>query len=54
MNTSGRAKEYKPKLSIIICGKRHHARFYPTDSANAVRNGNTKPGTVVDRGITSM
>ncbi|EPQ53315.1 argonaute-like protein [Gloeophyllum trabeum ATCC 11539] len=45
---------YRPKLSIAICGKRHHARFYPTDSAFADRNGNTRPGTVVDRGVTEV
>ena len=45
---------YRPKLTIIICGKRHHARFYPTDVAHADRNGNTKPGTVVDKGITEV
>lgn len=41
----------KPQLMICICGKRHHARFYPTDSANATKNGNTKPGTIVDKGV---
>jgi len=45
---------YHPTLSILICGKRHHARFYPTDSAHADRNGNTPAGTVVDRGVTSL
>jgi len=45
---------YKPKLTIVICGKRHHTRFYPTEEANADQNGNPRPGTVVDRGITSI
>lgn len=45
---------YRPKVTIIICGKRHHARFYPTDPAHADKNGNTKPGTVVDKGITEV
>ncbi|PIL34461.1 Argonaute [Ganoderma sinense ZZ0214-1] len=45
---------YKPKLSIIVCGKRHHARFWPPDSDHATRNGNTRPGTVVDKGITEV
>jgi len=45
---------YHPNLSILICGKRHHARFYPTDSNFADRNGNTRAGTVVDRGVTSL
>lgn len=43
---------YKPKLTIIICGKRHHTRFYPTSEDSADHLGNPKPGTVVDRGIT--
>lgn len=34
---------YRPSLSIIICGKRHHARFYPTNSEYADKNGNTRP-----------
>lgn len=41
-----------PHISIIIVGKRHHTRFYPTSLDNADRNGNCKPGTVVDRGVT--
>ena len=43
-----------PTLSVVICGKRHNARFYPTDSEFADRNGNTRPGTVVDKGVTSV
>jgi len=46
--------EYKPKLTIVICGKRHHTRFYPTEAAHADRDGNPRPGTVVDRGITAI
>jgi eukaryotic translation initiation factor 2C len=45
---------YNPKLTIVICGKRHHTRFYPTDAANADHNGNPKAGTVVDRGVTAI
>ncbi|OCH91566.1 Piwi-domain-containing protein [Obba rivulosa] len=45
---------YRPKLTIVICGKRHHARLYPTHQDNATQNGNTRPGTVVDRGITDI
>ncbi|KAH6866211.1 QDE2 protein [Coprinopsis sp. MPI-PUGE-AT-0042] len=41
-------KKYAPTLSIIICG------FFPTTSQSATRNGNTVPGTVVDRGITGI
>ncbi|OCH91556.1 Piwi-domain-containing protein [Obba rivulosa] len=43
---------YRPKLTIAICGKRHHVRLYPTQESDMTRNGNTFPGTVVDRGIT--
>ncbi|KAI0065147.1 Piwi-domain-containing protein [Artomyces pyxidatus] len=46
--------KYQPKLSIVICGKRHHARFYPDKSENADKNGNTRPGTVVDKGVTAI
>ncbi|KAG1898378.1 Piwi domain-containing protein [Suillus fuscotomentosus] len=47
-------RPYRPLLTIIICGKRHHAKFWPTDSQFADRNGNTRPGTVVDRGVTAV
>ncbi|KAG8215316.1 ribonuclease H-like domain-containing protein [Butyriboletus roseoflavus] len=43
---------YQPKLSIVVCSKRHHTRFYPTKEEDAARDGNALPGTVVDRGIT--
>ncbi|PGH26483.1 hypothetical protein AJ80_01797 [Polytolypa hystricis UAMH7299] len=41
-----------PKITLIIVGKRHHTRFYPSDRQNADRGGNVLPGTVVDRGCT--
>ena len=42
-----------PKMAIIVVGKRHHTRFYPTRKDDAdTKSWNTKPGTVVDRGIT--
>jgi len=53
MSTGSRGK-YRPKLSIIICGKRHHAKFFPTSSQFADKNGNTRPGTVVDKGVTGV
>lgn len=46
-------KPYRPLLTIIICGKRHHVRNWPAD-ALADKNGNTRPGTVVDQGITAV
>ncbi|KAL1601574.1 hypothetical protein SLS60_006489 [Paraconiothyrium brasiliense] len=45
-------KKGLPRFSIIICGKRHKTRFYPTQEQDCDRSGNTKPGTVVDRGVT--
>ncbi|KAL1715362.1 Piwi domain-containing protein [Schizophyllum commune] len=46
--------KYNPKLTIVICGKRHHTRFYPTNSDGADNKGNPKAGTVVDRGVTAI
>ncbi|KAG8683770.1 hypothetical protein FRC11_013096 [Ceratobasidium sp. 423] len=46
-------KPYKPKLTILIAGKRHHTRFFPTRNEDADK-GNCRPGTVVDRGVTSV
>ncbi|UJO17421.1 uncharacterized protein CLAFUR5_06458 [Fulvia fulva] len=52
------AKDKWPKIAIIIVGKRHHTRFYPTRQEDADYNPqrdkgswNPLPGTVVDRGI---
>ncbi|KAF2750120.1 Piwi-domain-containing protein [Sporormia fimetaria CBS 119925] len=45
-------KKGLPRITIIICGKRHKTRFYPTKVEDCDRSGNTKPGTVVDRGVT--
>lgn len=43
-----------PQTVIIVVGKRHHTRFYPTDNKSMdSRTGNPMPGTVVDRGVTS-
>ncbi|KAL4977719.1 ribonuclease H-like domain-containing protein [Aspergillus desertorum] len=41
-----------PGFSIIIVGKRHHTRFYPTRQEDADRSNNPVNGTVVDRGVT--
>ena len=45
-------KMRQPKISIIVVGKRHHTRFYPTSTNDANEKGNPKNGTVVDRGVT--
>jgi eukaryotic translation initiation factor 2C len=41
-----------PRMSIIIVGKRHNTRFYPTTKESADRSSNPQNGTVVDRGVT--
>lgn len=47
------AEPKHPKMSLIVVGKRHHTRFYPTDeNGTDGKTGNPKPGTVVDRGVT--
>ncbi|KZM25741.1 nucleic acid binding [Ascochyta rabiei] len=47
------AKAKHPKISIVVVGKRHHTRFYPTQETDTDgRTGNPMPGTVVDRGVT--
>ena len=46
-------KNALPYITIVVVGKRHHTRFYPTDLREADdRSGNPKNGTIVDRGIT--
>jgi eukaryotic translation initiation factor 2C len=45
----------QPAISLIIVGKRHHVRFYPTKLNDAdSKSGNCKNGTVVDRGVTDV
>lgn len=45
-------KKGLPRFTVVVCGKRHKTRFYPTSVQQADRYGNTQPGTVVDRGVT--
>ena len=45
-------KKGLPYITIIIVGKRHHTRFYPTTVGDADSSSNPKNGTVVDRGVT--
>lgn len=44
-------KKGLPRMAIVVVGKRHNTRFYPTNEADSDR-ANPKPGTVVDRGVT--
>ncbi|KAK1831263.1 hypothetical protein QBC39DRAFT_96706 [Podospora conica] len=40
-----------PKITVIVATKRHHIRFFPP-TTGADRNGNAKPGTLVEKEIT--
>lgn len=42
-----------PSIIAIVCGKRHHVRFYPKDNRSADRKENCHPGTTVDDVVTS-
>ncbi|KAI6030695.1 ribonuclease H-like domain-containing protein [Pisolithus orientalis] len=44
---ANRGKPYRPALTIIICGKCHHMKFFPVRPEFGL-------GTVVDKGITSV
>ncbi|KAJ5168119.1 uncharacterized protein N7482_003713 [Penicillium canariense] len=41
-----------PNVTILVGGKRHNARFYPTSAKEQDRTSNCNPGTVIDRGVT--
>lgn len=39
------------KITIIVVGKRHHVRFFPSNPGDADRSGNCPAGTVVDTDV---
>jgi eukaryotic translation initiation factor 2C len=41
-----------PKITVIIVSKRHHTRFYVTNTNDMDRSGNPNAGLVVDRSVT--
>lgn len=43
----------EPKLTAIVCAKRHHVRFYPKEGDETTRNGNCLAGIFVDDVVTS-
>lgn len=44
----------KPKITFIVCGKRHHVSIFPFSSQDGdSRTGNVKAGTTIDTDITS-
>ncbi|KAF8627134.1 hypothetical protein AX17_006353 [Amanita inopinata Kibby_2008] len=42
---------FKPKITLIVVGKRHHFRFKTQNENDADRSGNCPAGTVVDKEI---
>ncbi|MCJ1434414.1 hypothetical protein MMC27_003782 [Xylographa pallens] len=46
-------RKAKFHISLIIVGKQHHTRFYPTNKVDANKKGNPLNGLVIHRGITS-
>ena len=50
--STAQTKAGRPHITIIIVGKRHNTRFYPTRKEEADRGGNPMNGTIVDRGVT--
>lgn len=45
-------KKGLPRFTIVICGKRHHTRFYSSNLKDTDKSSNPRNGTVVDRGVT--
>ncbi|RYP16592.1 hypothetical protein DL765_005053 [Monosporascus sp. GIB2] len=52
MYSAAQRKAGLPRLTVVVVGKRHHTRFYPTTAEGADRSSNCAAGTVVDRGVT--
>ncbi|GAA6012880.1 hypothetical protein JCM11491_006211 [Sporobolomyces phaffii] len=44
---------FKPAITYIITGKKHHISIFPKSPQDGDKNGNVKAGTVVDRVITN-
>ncbi len=43
---------YEPKITFIVCQKRHHTRLFPVDRKDAGKGNNVPPGTIVEKEIT--
>jgi len=41
-----------PRITLIVVGKRHNTRFFPTKEQDSDNSSNPRNGTVVDRGVT--
>ncbi|KAJ8092003.1 Protein argonaute-2 [Marasmius tenuissimus] len=46
------AHGFYPKITLVVVGKKHHIRFFPTENGRADPSGNCLAGTVVDSDIT--
>nr|XP_019005135.1 uncharacterized protein I203_01979 [Kwoniella mangroviensis CBS 8507]OCF68596.1 hypothetical protein I203_01979 [Kwoniella mangroviensis CBS 8507] len=44
--------KYNPKITLVICAKRHHMRFFAEDRRDTDKTGNLLAGTVVDTDVT--
>jgi eukaryotic translation initiation factor 2C len=52
--TNPKARLASVKITAVVCTKRHHTRIYPLNQQDIQQgNGNCKPGTLVERSITS-
>jgi eukaryotic translation initiation factor 2C len=45
------ALKITPKITIVVVGKRHHVRMFPSQESQGDRSGNCPAGTVVDTDI---
>ncbi|OCF58805.1 argonaute [Kwoniella mangroviensis CBS 10435] len=45
--------KYMPKITFVICAKRHAMRFFAAKDEDRDRTGNLPPGTIVDKQVTS-
>jgi hypothetical protein len=48
----GQKAPYKPKITMLVVGKRHHTRFYPKENAPAqAKMTNLQAGLIIDHTV---